>query len=139
MNSDKTFRTGLHAPCAFAPPVLTSLVALSACSSTDKALEPLSPQGDGRSAAAQNLKVGAPLFVRVFKEENQMEVWLQQAYGPHVLFRTYDICSRSGVLGPKYKEGDRQAPEGFYMVSQRQMNPKSAVLPVVQPWFSQCV
>ncbi len=33
--------------------------------------------------------------------------------------------SRSGVLGPKFQEGDRQAPEGYYMVSQRQMNPKS--------------
>lgn len=123
MNSDKTFRTGLTRR-GFCATGLTSLVALSACSSTDKALEPLSPQVMA-DLQRQNLKVGAPLFVRVFKEENQMEVWLQQAYGPHVLFRTYDICSRSGVLGPKYKEGDRQAPEGFYMVSQRQMNPKS--------------
>jgi murein L,D-transpeptidase YafK len=100
-------------------------LALAACSvSTHKSLEPLSPQvmADLR---ANNLKVGAPLLVRIFKEENEMEVWLQQEYGPHVHFRTYQICSRSGVLGPKFQEGDRQAPEGYYMVSQRQMNPKS--------------
>ena len=98
---------------------------LGACSmSTHKSLEPLSPKvmADLR---ANNLKVGAPLLVRIFKEENELEVWLQQEYGPYVHFRTYQICSRSGVLGPKFQEGDRQAPEGYYMVSQRQMNPKS--------------
>jgi murein L,D-transpeptidase YafK len=98
---------------------------LTACgASLEKGLEPLSPQVMA-DLQRQGLKVGAPLLVRVFKEENQMEVWLKQAYGPYVLFRTYDICSRSGVLGPKFQEGDRQAPEGFYMVARRQMNPKS--------------
>ena len=29
---------------------------------------------------------------------------------------TYNICKWSGKLGPKYTEGDRQAPEGFYTV-----------------------
>jgi len=108
---------------AFCATGMMSLAALSACS-TNKALEPLSPRVMS-DLQRLDLKVGAPLLVRVFKEENQMEVWLQQAYGPFVLFRSYDICSRSGVLGPKFQEGDRQAPEGFYMVSQRQMNPKS--------------
>ena len=91
-------------------------LALAACSAgTHHSLEPLSPKvmADLR---ANNLKVGAPLLVRIFKEENEMEIWLQQEYGPYVHFRTYQICSRSGVLGPKFQEGDRQAPEGFYMV-----------------------
>lgn len=96
---------------------------LASCS-TEKGLEPLSPKVMA-DLQRLNLKVGAPLLVRIFKEENQMEVWLQQPFGPYVLFRNYQICSRSGVLGPKFQEGDRQAPEGFYMVSQRQMNPKS--------------
>jgi murein L,D-transpeptidase YafK len=101
------------------------LALIPACSmNTHHSLEPLSPKVMA-DLAANNLKVGAPLLVRIFKEENEMEVWLQQEYGPYVHFRTYQICSRSGVLGPKFQEGDRQAPEGFYMVSQRQMNPKS--------------
>ncbi len=101
------------------------LALIPACSmSTHHSLEPLSPKVMA-DLAANNLKVGAPLLVRIFKEENEMEVWLQQEYGPYVRFRTYQICSRSGVLGPKFQEGDRQAPEGFYIVSQRQMNPNS--------------
>jgi murein L,D-transpeptidase YafK len=104
---------------------VAGISSVAACSAKlEKGLEPLSPQVMA-DLQQKDLKVGAHLFVRVFKEENQMEVWLQQAYGPYVHFRTYNICSRSGVLGPKFLEGDRQAPEGFYMVARHQMNPKS--------------
>ena len=41
------------------------------------------------------------------------------------LFRSYDICTFSGDLGPKLKEGDRQSPEGFYRVGLKQLNPNS--------------
>ncbi len=75
--------------------------------------------------AARGLKIGAPLYVRVFKLENEMEVWLKNPAGRYTLFRTYPICNWSGKLGPKLKEGDKQAPEGFYVVNARQMNPKS--------------
>ena len=40
--------------------------------------------------------------------------------------KTYPICRWSGDLGPKVREGDRQAPEGFYAISPAQMNPQSA-------------
>jgi murein L,D-transpeptidase YafK len=40
--------------------------------------------------------------------------------------KTYPICRWSGDLGPKVREGDRQAPEGFYSISPGQMNPQSA-------------
>ena len=125
MTSNGNFQARLNRR-SFAAAGLTGVLSvMTACSAgLDKSLEPLSPKVMA-DLAANNLKVGAPLLVRIFKEENQMEVWLQQEYGPFVHFRTYQICSRSGVLGPKFKEGDRQAPEGFYMVSQRQMNPKS--------------
>ena len=33
--------------------------------------------------------------------------------GEYALFATYPVCFWSGTLGPKVKEGDRQAPEGF--------------------------
>ena len=39
--------------------------------------------------------------------------------------KTYPICRWSGELGPKIKEGDRQAPEGFYNITPGQMNPNS--------------
>ena len=39
--------------------------------------------------------------------------------------KTYPICRWSGDLGPKKKQGDRQAPEGFYTITPGQMNPNS--------------
>ena len=41
------------------------------------------------------------------------------------LFKTYPICHYSGGLGPKLKEGDLQAPEGFYSVTKNKLNPNS--------------
>ncbi|WP_225554015.1 L,D-transpeptidase family protein [Sphingobacterium bovistauri] len=37
--------------------------------------------------------------------------------------KEYKICARSGQLGPKKAEGDRQVPEGFYHINR--FNPKS--------------
>jgi murein L,D-transpeptidase YafK len=67
----------------------------------------------------------APIFVRVFKEESELEVWKQRSDGHFYHFKTYPICNWSGDLGPKVKQGDRQAPEGFYTVARDQMNPDS--------------
>src|ERR687893_613871 len=46
--------------------------------------------------------------------------------GRFTLLKTFPICRWSGQLGPKIKEGDRQAPEGFYAITPAQMNPNSA-------------
>ncbi len=68
-----------------------------------------------------------PILVRIFKEESELEVWkVRRETGRFALFKTYDICKWSGKLGPKIKEGDRQAPEGFYTVTPAQMNPRSS-------------
>jgi len=68
---------------------------------------------------------GTPLFVRIFKETDELEVWLEKDTGQFTLFRTYPICTWSGELGPKLKEGDKQSPEGFYYVTRKAMNPRS--------------
>lgn len=68
----------------------------------------------------------APIFVRIFKEESELEVWKQRDDGRFYLFKTYPICNWSGELGPKLKQGDKQAPEGFYTVSNQQLNPNSS-------------
>lgn len=75
--------------------------------------------------AAMNMPKNSPILVRIFKEESALEVWKQKRDGKYGLIAQYDICKWSGKLGPKYVEGDRQAPEGFYTVSQAQMNPYS--------------
>src|SRR5258707_3087169 len=64
--------------------------------------------------------------MRVFKEEAELEVWKQDDSGRFALLRTYPICRWSGELGPKFKTGDRQAPEGFYPISPGLMNPDSS-------------
>jgi murein L,D-transpeptidase YafK len=74
--------------------------------------------------ADKGLALGAPVFVRIFKLESELEVWLKKD-GRYELFATYPICLWSGRLGPKLQEGDRQAPEGFYSVTKEQLNPNS--------------
>ena len=64
-------------------------------------------------------------MARIFKEEGKLEIWKQKTNGRYDLIASYDICKWSGKLGPKYTEGDRQAPEGFYTVRPAQMNPQS--------------
>ena len=54
-----------------------------------------------------------------------MEIWKQNRDGQFALLKTYPICRWSGDLGPKKKQGDRQAPEGFYTITPGQMNPNS--------------
>lgn len=78
---------------------------------------------DARLAAAQ-LTLGAPIFMRIFKREFELELWMKKG-ARFVRFATYPICNWSGALGPKMQEGDRQSPEGFYTVDQRALNPKS--------------
>ncbi|WP_415406159.1 L,D-transpeptidase family protein [Sulfurovum sp. CS9] len=69
-------------------------------------------------------KVGDPLFIRIFKEESLLEVWIRSKTEYQHL-KDYAICAYSGYLGPKLKEGDRQSPEGFYKVKKYQLNPNS--------------
>lgn len=57
------------------------------------------------------------LFIRAFKREAELEVWARSKNIPYKLVETYTICSSSGELGPKRRQGDGQVPEGFYQVS----------------------
>lgn len=75
---------------------------------------------------ALGARVGDPIHLRIFKQESELELWVQpNSVGEFKLFRTYPICAWSGRLGPKTREGDRQAPEGFYSVRRSQLNPRS--------------
>jgi murein L,D-transpeptidase YafK len=69
----------------------------------------------------KGLAVGAPMFIRLFKAENELEVWLRKG-DRFELFSTYPMCHWSGTLGPKISEGDKQAPEGVYTVNWKQLH-----------------
>ena len=74
----------------------------------------------------KGLALGSPVFIRAFKEERELELFVKdQETGKFLLFRTYPIAAASGVLGPKLAEGDGQVPEGFYFVGPAAMNPNS--------------
>jgi murein L,D-transpeptidase YafK len=75
---------------------------------------------------AKDMDLQSPILVRLFKQEAELEIWKQDRSGRFALLKTYPICRWSGDLGPKVREGDRQAPEGFYAISPAQMNPQSA-------------
>lgn len=75
--------------------------------------------------SAKGMSPGAPILVRIFKKESELEVWKRDRSGQYALLKTYPICRWSGQLGPKTSEGDRQAPEGFYAVTADLMNPRS--------------
>ena len=68
----------------------------------------------------------SPILVRIFKEESELEVWKEDRGGRMALLKTYPICRWSGELGPKIREGDRQAPEGFYSITPSLLNPNSS-------------
>jgi murein L,D-transpeptidase YafK len=66
-----------------------------------------------------------PILIRTYKQEAEFEVWKKDGSGRYALLKTFPMCRWSGQLGPKRKEGDRQAPEGYYPITPAQMNPNS--------------
>ena len=108
--------------------LLAVVLALSGCNGVldgpAKATQPV-PQRLKYAMKAKGMAERAPIMMRIFKEESELEVWKAKANGRYALLATYDICKWSGKLGPKHREGDRQAPEGFYSVARHQMNPHS--------------
>jgi murein L,D-transpeptidase YafK len=110
---------------------LAAAMALAGCETdgttlpSGRALAPLSDKMVSE-IETKDMSKESPILVRLFKEEAELEVWKQDRSGRFTLLKTYPICRWSGELGPKIKEGDRQAPEGFYTITPAQMNPNSS-------------
>jgi murein L,D-transpeptidase YafK len=96
-----------------------------ALATNSKANQPVSPKLVA-VMTEKDMDLQSPILVRLFKQEAELEVWKQDRSGHFALLKTYPICRWSGDLGPKVREGDRQAPEGFYAITPAQMNPQSA-------------
>lgn len=106
---------------------LAGAVLVSACGSLPEiapAEQPLAKESL-ELIAKKGMSPEAPIFIRIFKEESELEVWKARDDGRFYHFKTYPICNWSGELGPKQQQGDKQAPEGFYTVGPKQMNPNS--------------
>lgn len=85
-----------------------------------------------KALSEKELTLGAPVFLRIIKtgksqsEKGYLEAFIKDGSGDFVLFKRWDICTWSGRLGPKLKQGDGQSPEGFYYVTPKRMNPHSS-------------
>ncbi|MCK5740786.1 MAG: murein L,D-transpeptidase [Chlorobi bacterium] len=89
-----------------------------------EALSRVNPRLD-TALQKQGLKRGSAVYLRIFKKEMILEMWIKKA-NSYTLFKKYTVCTYGlNGLGPKLLEGDRRAPEGFYKVAPFQMNPNS--------------
>ncbi len=110
--------------------VVIATLALAGCGGIMPKSSSLRAQQSLKSSTLTELKnmgssPGQAMAIRIFKQSNEFEVWKRTAAGGFKLFKTYEICAYSGTFGPKVKEGDRQAPEGFYNITPGLMNPHS--------------
>ena len=116
-------RRVLSLPSRLLPAAIVAVL-LAGCMASHPERAPI-PRDILRQIEAIGSTPTAPIFVRIFKEESELEVWKQTSTGQYALLKTFAICAWSGELGPKVVQGDRQAPEGFYRVTPAQMNPNS--------------
>lgn len=95
---------------------------------------PSQPESSNTSPSAQPPQPGPSgkpfpqsvdaLYFRAFKADDELEIWFQsKPQEPYKLYHTYKVLKSSGKPGPKRKEGDRQVPEGFYIINR--FNPNS--------------
>jgi murein L,D-transpeptidase YafK len=103
------------------------VLALAACQGQNMSTRHLAPIPPATMALMETkgMSRNDPILMRAYKKESEIEVWKRGPDGRYALLKTYPMCRWSGQLGPKTREGDRQAPEGFYTITPAQMNPNS--------------
>jgi murein L,D-transpeptidase YafK len=107
--------------------VILFALSLSGCSIVYDQVDPrrgLAPQTTALVSASESVGATAksPVLIRIFKQSNELELWRKTSQGQYALVNIFTVCAYSGDLGPKEKQGDRQAPEGFYNIVSSQLN-----------------
>ena len=99
------------------PAATTRRPAPTTAGAMPKATRPLELR-DASSSTARTCDQQSPILVRHLQGRvRARSLEAGRATGRYALLKTYPICRWSGELGPKVKEGDRQAPEGFYTIT----------------------
>lgn len=101
-----------------------AVIAASPAAANPAALKP-TPQDVQTLLKTRAIAPSAPIYIRVFKEESELEVWKARSDGRYVAIKTYPICTWSGTLGPKQSLGDQMSPEGFYGFTADGLKPDS--------------
>ncbi|MET0640702.1 MAG: murein L,D-transpeptidase family protein [Hyphomicrobium sp.] len=91
----------------------------------EKAAEKPLPSSVEAAFLLKDIAPEAPVYLRVFKEESELEVWKARPNGRYALIKTFPVCNWGGTLGPKRTTGDSMSPEGFYRVTLGAMKPDS--------------
>ena len=64
------------------------------------------------------------LLIVAYKEEDELELYVKKkTESAYKKLMSYEVCAKSGQLGPKRRQGDMQVPEGFYHIDR--FNPTS--------------
>lgn len=112
--------------------LISSLLILGGCSINPNVAK-YSNRDPQRGTVAQSIdtsskgaRPNAPVLLRIIKETKTLELWKQENNHSWSKVKTYDICAYSGDFGPKKRQGDYQAPEGFYEITASQLNPNSS-------------
>ncbi|MCC6874803.1 MAG: L,D-transpeptidase family protein [Sandaracinaceae bacterium] len=104
--------------------MLARLLALALIACAPGAPAPVQRTLEARFERAHLTYPPRRVHIEIYKSERQLELWASNvARGPYTLVHRYRICGLSGDVGPKRRQGDRQAPEGFYSVDR--FNPNS--------------
>lgn len=65
------------------------------------------------------------ILIVAYKYESEVEIFVKKkTESTYKKLAIYSVCSKSGQLGPKRKQGDYQVPEGFYFIDR--FNPASS-------------
>ena len=72
----------------------------------------------------RELRWRSPIFIRAFKKERQLELWVKQQES-FVLLKSYFIAGTLDEIDLKLRHGDGQIPEELLFVTPHQMNPQS--------------
>jgi len=112
--------------------LLAALVALAAMlgvagtvRAEEAAAEKPIPSAVEAALILKDIAPEAPIYIRVFKEESELEVWKARPNGRYALIKTFPVCNWGGTLGPKQTMGDSMSPEGFYGVTPGALKPDS--------------
>ncbi len=124
MNNSKIIKVAISGIFILFLPLLAN-AGIPSSGRSKRVIEKVTP-GLEKEFNKKGLKLGSPVFIRIFKESKELEVWGNIKNSKEFkLFRVYEIKCFSGELGPKLKEGDWQAPEGFYDIIENRLNPVS--------------
>ena len=102
-----------------------SLSSASLSYADDTAASKPLPEQTLTALARKVIPAEAPVYIRIFKEESELEVWMARPNGRYLHIETFPICNWSGALGPKQALGDFMSPEGFYSLGRDSLKPDS--------------